>query len=101
MTIVTSLLIKDDKDGIEILKEGLRTCFDKCLDRFRDVKEHFTVKKNISADQLRTDAIANSEKCFEVTFNKAEISSGKSDDLDKNVVLSLKNDISEIMSKIP
>lgn len=46
--IVTSLLIKDDKDGAEILKEGLRVCFDKCLDRFRDVREHFTVKKNIS-----------------------------------------------------
>ena len=28
MTVVTSLMIKDEKDGAEILKEALNNCFD-------------------------------------------------------------------------
>jgi len=71
------------------------------MDRFRDVKEFFTVKKGISQVQLKSDVVSKSAKSFETKYNKAELSSGKSDDLSKDKVLSLKNDIAEIMSNIP
>jgi len=70
-----------------MLKDSISKLLDDFIKRYNDVYKHFITKKKVDEAEFCQQAIDKVLKKTEITFTKAEISSGKSDSLSSEEVI--------------
>ena len=102
ITVLSSLPIQDgEKDGKQLLQSALEKLLQDFIEKHKDVYKHFITKKNNQEAKFYKDSIDKVMAKAEYTFTKAEVPSGKSDQLSSDQVIKLKTDIAEVMKNVP
>ena len=102
LNVITTLPIFGEDDGKEVLTQCIKNIFKDFVLKHWDIKKHFIDKPEKDLDQLADEKVKEVMSNSTTEFIMAEIgASGKSDDLQKDEVLKLKEKINEILEGIP